>query len=56
MLSADFFKINLFREISYRNTIRSSYGLDGDQGCLSFGPDLILAHLQRLTADALSRC
>ena len=55
LLSADFFKINFFKN-SFRNTFRMSNSLDPDQDRHSVGPDLGPNRLQRLSADDKSWC
>ena len=46
-----FFKINFFKKLFHRNTIRVSNGLDPDQDRRFVGPDLDPYCLQRLSAD-----
>ena len=51
LLSADFFKINLFSKNSFRTAFRVSNGLDPDQDRHYVGPDLGPKCLQRISAD-----
>ena len=54
LLSADFFKINFFKN-SFRNTVSVSNRLDQDQSRRFVGPDLGPICLQKLSADDTSR-
>ena len=42
------FKINIFKKVYFRNTIKVSNGLDPDQDQHFVGPDLVSNCLQRL--------